>query len=290
MERNKGAEAMKRIISLIQGLTQKIKSLEETQTELVFSKDKVETLHERVIRLERTVSKIGKSSNVDDNNIKSKLKPKNALIEEFIEEQELEEESYNASEFVDTDMNIDDDDRRQNNGSIWDSSVWDSAGNDDHGHTNGYEDDSTKQNSDDERDESQYNFSDTSFVETLDVADIKRSIKAKDLNQKPKMRSKKGAREPEGPLECTQCNKRFENREHAKQHLEVHTGIKPYKCSLCEYESYKVYNVTVNHFTNQHGRRANKDEIVTNESDKQRQNDLVTIELNKMLSNAKEKQ
>ena len=76
---------------------------------MVFSKDKVETLHERVIRLERTVSKIGKSSYDDNNNIKSKLKPKNALIEEFIEEQELEEESYNASEFVDTDMNIDDD-------------------------------------------------------------------------------------------------------------------------------------------------------------------------------------
>jgi len=84
-------------------------------------------------------------------------------------------------------------------------------------------------------------------------------------------------------LQCLHCDKRFESKGQARPHLEVHSGIKPYRCAACDYRSYSKHNVTDAHFTKKHGRKGTLSDVFTDQNDKQNLKALVIMESEQML-------
>merc|ERR1712226_140406 len=91
--------------------------------------------------------------------------------------------------------------------------------------------------------------------------------KKKDLKKKPRQKLDIGLK-PErknhkvtGQLICTHCDKAFETMVLVRGHLQVHADIKPYKCTKCDYKSYSKNNVINNHWSNNHGRKADDDDV-----------------------------
>jgi len=84
-------------------------------------------------------------------------------------------------------------------------------------------------------------------------------------------------------LQCPHCDKKFDSKTQARPHLEVHTGIKPYKCSQCDYTSYSKHNVTDAHFSKRHERKGTPDDVITNQEEKERLKSLVLKESEEMV-------
>ena len=90
-------------------------------------------------------------------------------------------------------------------------------------------------------------------------------------------------------LQCPHCDKKFETRHQASKHLHVHTGIKPYKCALCAYSSYRHDNVLSVHFVKTHGRKGTDADIITDMGERDRMAEIAFIEVEEMLKNRKMK-
>ena len=90
-------------------------------------------------------------------------------------------------------------------------------------------------------------------------------------------------------LQCPHCDKKFETRHQASKHLHVHTGIKPYKCALCAYSSYRHDNVLSVHFLKTHGRKGNDGDIITDMGERDRMAEIAFIEVEEMLKSRKSK-
>ena len=88
-------------------------------------------------------------------------------------------------------------------------------------------------------------------------------------------------------LQCPHCDKKFETRHQASKHLHVHTGIKPYKCALCAYSSYRHDNVLSVHFVKTHGRKGTDADIITDMGERDRMAEIAFIEVEEMLKNRK---
>lgn len=86
-----------------------------------------------------------------------------------------------------------------------------------------------------------------------------------------------------GSIKCHRCEKTFDAIVQARPHLTVHSGIKPYKCSQCDYRSYSKHNVTNVHWTNKHGRKGTNDDVVADEKEKEDMKEYVRVETEKML-------
>ena len=91
-------------------------------------------------------------------------------------------------------------------------------------------------------------------------------------------------------LQCPHCDKKFETRHQASKHLHVHTGIKPYKCALCAYSSYRHDNVLSVHFLKTHGRKGTDVDIITDMGERDRMAEIAFIEVEEMLKSRKLKQ
>lgn len=50
-------------------------------------------------------------------------------------------------------------------------------------------------------------------------------------------------RQPAGGFECFFCGKRFMYPKDVKRHVRIHTGEKPYACSICPYKAAQKGNV-----------------------------------------------
>ena len=85
-------------------------------------------------------------------------------------------------------------------------------------------------------------------------------------------------------LRCphTSCDKTFGNRTQAIRHLNVHSGIKPYKCATCEYVSYRETNVAT-HFEKSHGRKITREDMVVDVLGRDKMLDIARIEVEKMI-------
>lgn len=86
-----------------------------------------------------------------------------------------------------------------------------------------------------------------------------------------------------GSLQCHHCDKSFDAIVQARPHLQVHSGIKPYKCSQCDYRSYSKHNVTNVHWSNKHGRKGTNDDVETDVTDKENLKSYVIKEAERML-------
>jgi len=102
-------------------------------------------------------------------------------------------------------------------------------------------------------------------------------------NYKPRIQRADARNKGIRSLQCLHCEKRFETKTQARPHLEVHSGIKPYKCSQCDYMSYSKHNVTDAHFSKRHGKKGTNDDVITNVEDKDRLKALVLRESEQML-------
>lgn len=85
-----------------------------------------------------------------------------------------------------------------------------------------------------------------------------------------------------GNLKCPHCEKTFVSKESARPHLEGHTGIKPFKCKLCDYTSNKIYNVNVIHFPKSHGRKGLDSDVITDEVQKNNLRETVMKDCERM--------
>ena len=56
-----------------------------------------------------------------------------------------------------------------------------------------------------------------------------------------------------GKYGCEICNKQFYVKDEYKKHVDVHTGVKPYKCRYCE----KSFGSTSNRSTHEKGQHTN---------------------------------
>ena len=87
-------------------------------------------------------------------------------------------------------------------------------------------------------------------------------------------------------MKCLYCEKLFENRQQARRHIAVHTGIKPYKCIQCNYSSYRQTNVHT-HVSKTHGTKSVNESILVNEDEQERMNELVRVDVDRMLEQRK---
>ena len=85
-------------------------------------------------------------------------------------------------------------------------------------------------------------------------------------------------------LQCPHksCDKTFGNRTQAIRHLNVHSGIKPYKCALCEYVSYRETNVAT-HFEKSHGRKKTTNDMIVDVVERDRMLELARTEVSQMI-------
>ena len=88
-------------------------------------------------------------------------------------------------------------------------------------------------------------------------------------------------------LQCPHCDKKFETRHQASKHLLVHTGIKPYKCNLCQYASYRQDNVLSVHFAKSHGRKGTSADILVDIGERDMMVEIASIEVEEMLKSRK---
>lgn len=87
-----------------------------------------------------------------------------------------------------------------------------------------------------------------------------------------------------GKIKCHLCENSFDSIAQARAHLLIHSGIKPFKCSKCEYRSYSRFNVTNNHWSNKHDRKGDVNDVDVDEPEKEKMKDFVIKESERMLS------
>jgi len=87
----------------------------------------------------------------------------------------------------------------------------------------------------------------------------------------------------ERDLKCPYCEKMFANRQQARKHVAMHTGFKPYRCLQCNYSAYRQTNVHT-HVAKTHGCQAINENIIVNEPELERMNELVRIDVDRMMS------
>lgn len=85
-----------------------------------------------------------------------------------------------------------------------------------------------------------------------------------------------------GRIQCHLCENTFDSTAQARAHLLIHSGIKPFKCTQCEYRSYSRFNVTNNHWSNKHDRKGDVNDVETNETEKENMKAFVLRESEKM--------
>ena len=69
----------------------------------------------------------------------------------------------------------------------------------------------------------------------------------------------------------------------------MHTGIKPYKCILCQYISYSRYNVLAAHFPKSHGRKGTISDIVIDIAERDMMHEIALVEVETMMADRKSK-
>ena len=69
----------------------------------------------------------------------------------------------------------------------------------------------------------------------------------------------------------------------------MHTGIKPYKCILCQYVSYSRYNVLAAHFPKSHGRKGTISDIVIDIAERDMMHEIALVEVEAMMADRKSK-
>jgi len=52
---------------------------------------------------------------------------------------------------------------------------------------------------------------------------------------------------------CQICGRLFTERNNVLRHMQIHTGVKPYNCSLCPYQSNRNGNL-IRHMKYRHGK------------------------------------
>ena len=82
------------------------------------------------------------------------------------------------------------------------------------------------------------------------------------------------------------CDKTFGNRTQAIRHLNVHSGIKPYKCAQCEYVSYRETNVAT-HFEKSHGRKKTSEDMIVDVVERDRMLEHARVAVEQMIKERK---
>jgi len=63
--------------------------------------------------------------------------------------------------------------------------------------------------------------------------------------------------------ECLYCEKKFLKAGTIRVHLRSHSGIRPYKCAICDYRHWYKNPVLSTHFINKHGRKGVDADVLT---------------------------
>lgn len=118
---------------------------------------------------------------------------------------------------------------------------------------------------------------------TINSKDSQEPSEKKRMGRPPGI--KNGDRSNKGPgrVQCHLCENKFDSLAQARAHLQVHSGVKPYKCSKCDYRSYSKFNVTNNHWSNKHGRKGQNEDVEALEVEKEKLRLFVLREAEKML-------
>ena len=87
-------------------------------------------------------------------------------------------------------------------------------------------------------------------------------------------------------LKCLYCDKQFQNEKPVwERHLVTHYNLKPFKCSMCNYDSNRKGNIHV-HVKNSHHKAYDPSYIIIDQDMRKKLNDTIRADLEKIRANA----
>merc|ERR1712223_1505987 len=118
-----------------------------------------------------------------------------------------------------------------------------------------------------------------------DSKEVSEPTEKRRMGRPPGIKNGEGVTRNKGPgkFKCHQCENKFDTLAQARAHLQTHSGVKPFKCSQCDYRSYSKFNVTNNHWSNRHGRRGNDNEVEIDEVEREKIRQYLLREQEKLI-------